>query len=118
MSEQQQQEAQRIRLLVTYLDGDAPVQALGRINDYPFYFRARGNTWRFAVASRRDTGTDEAIRVAVGESMGFLLSKRYGRERHDASILSYELAMTLIRRCALAFVAFSAYQEQQEQVAS
>ena len=117
MSEQQAGQSRRIRLLVTYLDGDAPVQALGKINDYPFYFRARGNAWKFAVAGRRDAETAEAIRVAAGETMGFLLSRRYGRERHDASILPYGLAMTLIRRCALAFVAYVSYQEE-ERVAS
>lgn len=110
-------EAQRVRLLVRYLDGDAPVQAFGTINDYPFYFRARGNAWRFAVAASRDADMGEAVRVAAGEAMGFVLSRRYGRERHDASVLPYVLAMTLIRRCALAFVAYVSYQEQ-EQVAS
>ena len=107
-----QQQAQRIRLLVTYLDGDAPVQAYGTVNDYPFYFWARGNGWKFAVGSTRKGGRDEAIRVATGEATGFVLNKRYGQQRHDASIMAYELAMTLIRRCALAFVAFTSYQEQ------
>jgi len=105
---------QRVRLLVLYLDGDAPVQATGTVNDYPFYFRARGNTWRFAVAGIHGTHHD-AIRVSTGEAMGFLLSRRYGRERHDASILSYELAMTFIQRCARAFVAFTSASEQQQE---
>ena len=106
------QAAQRVHLLIAYLDGDAPVQATGTINGYAFYFRARGNAWKFAVASRREAGTDEAIRVAAGEIVGFIMTRRYGREHYDASILSYELAMTIIRRCALAFVAYTAYQEQ------
>jgi hypothetical protein len=103
-----QQEAVKVFLLVTYLDGDAPVQALGYINGYPFYFRARGERWRFAVANVRGDHR-EAIRVATGEQPGFLLERRYGRERNDASVLSYSLAMGIIRRAARAFLAFSAH---------
>ena len=111
-----------MKLLVLYLDGDAPVQATGTVNDYPFYFRARGNMWRFAVAGVRGDHRD-AIRVSTGETTGFLLSRRYGRERDDASILSYELALTFIRRAALAFVAFtststSELQQQERMMAS
>ncbi len=42
------------KLQVVYLDGDAPVQAFGYINGYPFYFHARGRRWRFAVALKND----------------------------------------------------------------
>ncbi len=97
------------KLQVIYLDGDAPVQALGYIDGYPFYFHARGRRWRFAVASAR-TSTEEAIKVAAGEATGFLLTRKYGRSQHDASILSYSIAMSIIRRAAQAFLAYCAKQ--------
>ena len=100
-------EPYKASLLVLYLDGDAPVQAWGTINGYPFYFRARGAGWQFAVSNLRGDYR-QAVRVAAGEQPGFVMERRYGRHPHDASVISYSLVMTIIRRAARAFLAFSA----------
>lgn len=93
-----------MELDITYLDGDAPLQALGRINGYPFYFRARNNRWEFAVANQCGKYYDHAVLATVGKGFGLVISRKYP----DATSMSAESAMAIIRRCAEAFVAFSA----------
>jgi hypothetical protein len=44
-------------IVLSYLGGYCPVQAEGTMNAVPFYFRARGNRWTFAL------GGDDLIRT-------------------------------------------------------
>jgi hypothetical protein len=36
-------------IIIDYLNGNCPVQAEGTINGKPFYFRARGESWRLGI---------------------------------------------------------------------
>lgn len=95
-------------LEILYLEGEAPVQAWGFVSGYPFYFHARGDRWRFAVGNLQSWSHQLAIDVALGRKHGFLLSRRLGPLGGlDASVMSYEMAETIIERCARAFLAFS-----------
>lgn len=91
-----------MKLEIVSLYGDAPVQALGYINGYPFYFRARADRWTFAVASVREHSFDLAIAATAECGQGLLLSKRF----RDTTALSEEKARAIIRRAARAALAF------------
>ena len=93
-----------------YLGGVAPVQGLGKINGFAWYFWARGDSWRFAVADFVEKEAADAISVAAEYARGFVLSKGFGREEGGwaSSEMSYDTALRIIRRCCRTFVAFSA----------
>src|SRR5579872_5443212 len=85
--------------------GCSPVQAEGYVASCPFYFRARGDIWQFAVATGWKPHRYAAMDVAAGRTAGFLLSRPYGRiGRMDASAMSYAEARAIIEQCGAAFV--------------
>jgi hypothetical protein len=92
-------------LQIFYLDGEAPVQAIGEVCGYPFYFRARGSAWTFAVATYH-TAPDPFAALA-GEQQGFVLSKLYGPPGAGAaSAMPENTARAILQRCGRAFAAF------------
>lgn len=91
-----------MKLEIVSLHGDAPMQALGYVNGYPFYFRARGDRWEFAVAAARELSFDLAIAATAARGQGLLLTKRF----RDTTTLSEEKARAIIRRAARAAEAF------------
>lgn len=92
-------------LQIEYLDGEAPVQAIGMVCGYPFYFRARGSIWTFAVATYH-TAPDPFAALA-GKQQGFVLSKLYGPPgAGEASAMPEDVARAILQRCARAFAAF------------
>ncbi|MGH2482353.1 MAG: hypothetical protein ACRDHW_22120 [Ktedonobacteraceae bacterium] len=93
-----------MRLLIVTLSGDAPVQGFGYLNGYPWYFRARGDRWEFAVASGRDMVFDQAVAATAHKGFGLVLSKRF----FDTTTLSEEKARAIIWRAARAAEAFMA----------
>lgn len=92
-------------LHILYLGGEAPVQAIGDVCGYPFYFRARGSAWTFAVATYH-TAPDPFAALAK-EQQGFVLSKLYGPPGAGAaSAMPEDTARAILQRCARAFAAF------------
>jgi hypothetical protein len=85
--------------------GQAPVQADGRINGSPIYFRARHAVWEFTVSVSHDIGAaaiwpagDEVGFFQRDEFHGYYLCCDYGKE-HDASFMRYDEAERIIRDC-------------------
>ena len=90
---------------IDYLGGIAPVQAFGTVSGHPFYFRARGDSWVFAVSTYHTA--PDPLSALVGKQQGFVLSKPYGRVGDmAASAMSEDVAQGILRRCARAFAAF------------
>lgn len=78
-----------------YLDGYAPVQAYGTVEGHPFYFRARGDRWRFVIAHQN------AIDAACGiEEALFERTEGYGVPGgFDAGFMEHDEAMNIILTC-------------------
>jgi hypothetical protein len=79
----------------------APVQAEGTLDGHPFYFRARGDRWTFAVAE--EPGVDpvhiDSAEGAVGR--GFFLEAPYGAPgSFAAGYMALAVARDLIEECA------------------
>ena len=79
----------------------APVQYEGMVQGRPFYFRARWDTWRFAIA---DT-FDEAVRANENSEAVFFRSSKYGTGPYDASAMDLEEAEAIIRACVAEYLA-------------
>lgn len=95
-------QAPELKLEVVSLGGDAPLQGFGYLNGHPWYFRARGDRWQFAVAAAKAWSFDLAIATTVQRGHGLLISKRF----NDTTRLTEEVARLIIRRAARATVAF------------
>jgi hypothetical protein len=79
---------------IAQIYGFCPVQGEGTVNGLPFYFRARADTWIFAVASTPD---GDPVQVAIGEAPGFHIQRPYGRKHsHGAGFMSHARARILI----------------------
>lgn len=90
---------------IVRLWGCSPVQAEGYIAHCPFYFRARGDRWQFAVATVCKPHRYAAMDVASGRTAGFLLTRIYGWPGSmDASAMPYEAARRIIGECAGVFL--------------
>lgn len=99
-----------MKLSITYLDGDAPIQALGYIDGYPFYFRARGDRWEFAVGNVREKSHERAIAATAQHGFGLVVSRR----RSDVPRIGRNAARAIIRRCAQAYAALVEADEESE----
>lgn len=91
-----------MKLEIIQIGGDAPLQGFGYLDGHPWYFRARGDRWWFAVAAARAWSFDLAIATTVHRGHGLLLSKKFD----DTSRLTEETARQIIRRAARATAAF------------
>lgn len=74
----------------------APVQAEGTVDGHAFYFRARNESWEFAVSA--DRAVDPAS--IQSEEHGFYRTAVYAGGPSAASYLPLPEAEALIRRCA------------------
>jgi hypothetical protein len=88
-------EDQRFRLENIY--GKAPVQADGFIDDKPFYFRARGTRWSFAVAATPDDEPGDINSSAEGFYREGIFDKH---GEYSASYMPQEEAEAIMRQCA------------------
>lgn len=50
-----------LSLIIDQQGGMCPYQASGRVNGYPFYFRARGSQWSFHVSGDKLDTTDYCL---------------------------------------------------------
>lgn len=86
-------------LEVTRLGGFAPVEAEGTLCGKPFYFRARGNRWTFALASGPQS--DPVDVLCQNGAGGFLRQGTVGEpDTHAAGYMAPTEAMLLIQQCA------------------
>lgn len=81
-------------LVVTGIGGNCPVQGYGTVNGKPFYFRARGDSWRMNIGGE-DNITDPEW--SYGED--------YGTGPYDAGWMTEEEARVFIRQSAEKFAA-------------
>lgn len=81
-------------LRIEYLGGECPVQAEGTVDGKPFYFRARGNFWSFALSE------DTTISSPDEDTADFYVEEEYGDTPYEAGYMPIEVAESIIRRCA------------------
>lgn len=89
------------------LDGACPVQGDGFVDGLPWYFRARHEEWRFAVAS---TPEGDAVDAWAGEG-GFLSEG----EHDNASWMPYAEAWALIECSIAEFRSWKALPPEEQQ---
>ena len=56
-----------------YVTGFIPVQGFGRVDGHPWYFRARGDTWKIEIAEDRALSEQSLPIVAFGRGAGWLV---------------------------------------------
>lgn len=78
----------------------APVQAEGEVRGYSFYFRARGITWTFGVAS----GPEADPVLVESPERGFYREGTFRGEAFSASYMPLTTARDIIQGCIEAFV--------------
>lgn len=93
-----------MRLQIVSLRGDAPMQGFGYLDGHPWYFRARGDRWEFAVAAGHDLTFDQAVAATAHKGYGLVISKRFP----DTTSMTEQTARAIIWRTARAAVAFLA----------
>ncbi len=79
------------KIEIDYLGGQCPVQAEGKINGVPFYFRARGEHWS----------------LSIGPNPVWHYSEAYGDGPYDAGWMGHEEARQFIDKSA------NIYQKEQ-----
>ncbi|HWP43098.1 MAG TPA: hypothetical protein VNO14_07690, partial [Blastocatellia bacterium] len=81
-------------LRIDYLGGECPVQAEGTVDGKPFYFRARGRRWSFALSEDPNNSSPDE------ETADFYVEEKYGDTPYAAGYMPIEAAESIIRRCA------------------
>jgi hypothetical protein len=91
------QYATSLLLDITWLSGQAPVQAEGAVAGLPFYFRARWDYWTFSVAQ---TTSGDPVQVLLGAEEGYNLQGAYGAKGEcEASWMPHGDAWRIIGEC-------------------
>ena len=73
-------------VVIDWLDGQCPVQAEGKFDDEPFFFRARGERWYIEVGTREPR---------------WIHSEPYGDSKYAAGWMTHTEARELIDRAAV-----------------
>ena len=94
MSDHQKPQSQTTApvIRIDTLGGNCPVQAEGTIDGIPFYFRARGDSWRMNIGGADIVGEPE-----------WSYEEDYGTSPFDAGWMSQEEARAFIQRAAERF---------------
>ena len=79
-------------IVIQWLGGNCPVQSKGFINDKPFYFRARGDSWRMNIG-----GAD------IVEAPHWSYEEDYGDGPFDAGWMTEDEARSFIEKSARLF---------------
>lgn len=80
-----------------YVEGAGPLQGCGRVDGFPWYFRARGDSWSIEIAE--DASLDpEVLPVVGGENSGWLVEEDFG-VWPEASYMNPNIAWSLIEEC-------------------
>lgn len=88
--------------------GYFPVQADGKLDGHPLYFRARCGWWSFTLCANADV---DPSYLRSGEKPGFFIDGDYIRyeltceygSQNEASYMPYDIAERFIRICALRY---------------
>jgi len=86
-----------------------PVQAEGTVAGHSFYFRARGDSWKFTVAEREGDEPVELDEAEVAPGLAWIRSGTVPGE-FAASWMPLEDARSIINECARAFMQEKANQ--------
>ena len=78
----------------------APVQVEGTIAEQAFYFRARHESWSFAIALTPEIDPEDIY----FPSQGFFREAPYGSSRFAASYMPLEEARQIVVQCARDFL--------------
>lgn len=81
----------------------APVQAEGTVAGHSFYFRARGDTWRFTVAESEGDDPSDLGEADMAAGRAWYRSGTLAG-RFSASWMPLEQAKSLINECAREYV--------------
>jgi hypothetical protein len=76
-----------------YIEGQTPVQGRGRVDGYPWYFRARGESWSMEIAE--DQTIDCAYLPSVGYCSGWFVGERWGIWP-EAGYMDEDIAWSLV----------------------
>ena len=80
-----------------YIEGISPVQGCGSVDGYPWYFRARGDTWWFEIAEER-TINEEALPIVGTSGAGWLLTGVSQEAGHMSEHVAWGLVEDAIRQ--------------------
>lgn len=86
------------------LGGNCPVQAQGKIDGEPFYFRARGQAWSLSI------GSNDRMRGSMGVHGRDVIGnpkwyhrEEWGEDEFSAGWMPYETAREMIEKGAALF---------------
>ncbi|NHZ83634.1 hypothetical protein F2P44_30850 [Massilia sp. CCM 8695] len=79
-----------------YLAGQSPLQGSGRVDGFPWYFRARGSSWSLEIVDDKDVDPEQL--PCVGVLPGWLVEEDYGRWP-QAGYMTPMTAWPLIEKC-------------------
>lgn len=83
-------------LLIDSITSPSPVQAEGTIGGNKFYFRARWDTWSFAVSENPEI---DPVLVDSPEK-GFYIEEKYGNNSYEAGYMPLEKVNSILEHCA------------------
>jgi len=90
-----------VAIEIDWLGGNCPVQAMGKIDGEPFYFRARGETWSLSIGSEEEDSGKTGVhgRDVVG-SPSREYEEDYGDGPYDAGWMKEDVARQMIEKAA------------------
>jgi hypothetical protein len=96
-------------LRIDHLGGLCPVQGGGALNGLPWYFRARHDSWQWAIAAAPHV---DPVRVSLGwEQAGWATGGAWGEPGgQDAGYMDLADAERLIRESAATFATWVAQE--------
>lgn len=89
---------------IKWLGGNCPVQAEGRINGHPFYFRARWRYWAMHIAPSLDWPEDFCAWPDYGDQNIWSHREMWGDNVFAAGWMPEETAREMIARAARKYV--------------
>lgn len=93
--------AETVAIEIDWLGGNCPVQAVGKIDGEPFYFRARGEFWSLSIGSEEEDNGKTGVhgRDVVG-SPSWEYEEDYGDGPYDAGWMKEDVARQMIEKAA------------------
>ncbi|WP_422383842.1 hypothetical protein [Roseibium album] len=86
---------------VDWIRGNCPVQAVGKIDGEPFYFRARDDEWSLSIGSEvKDTGKLSIHGKDVVGNPKWEYVEPFGTSQFDAGWMEEETALLMIKKGA------------------
>ena len=91
---------EKLDISYTFITTEAPVAARGSVQGKAFYFRARYNSWSFALAEDPTIQPEDIY----SSEQGFYLCGSYGRTPYSASYMSLHNTDIIIRACVYRYL--------------